>query len=206
MKKALILANGETPSKRLIQTLKKSVDLFVCADGGANIAQRLKLRPDVIIGDLDSVFASTLKRFPHAQQVHLDDQNSTDLEKAVSWVIDQGYDEIVVTGTSGKRIDHTIGNLGVLVKFHKHARISFIHDDGELLFVGRKIEVSAEPGTLISLLPLNRCEGVTTQNLKYPLNHEVLELGFRDGTSNEVISNPIRITVEKGNLLLFLHA
>lgn len=200
---ALILANGEPPSKRLIQILRKESSLFVCADGGANIADRLKLRPDAIIGDLDSVFASTLKRFPQAKHIRISDQDSTDLEKAVKWVIDEGYRNISIVGAEGRRLDHTVGNLGVLVKFNERAKITFVSDEGELRYVGKNLEFRADAGTLISLIPLNRCEGVTTTGLQYALSNDMLELGVREGLSNVVVSNPIRISVEKGNLLVF---
>jgi len=200
---ALILANGEAPSKRLIQTLRKNAAIFVCADGGADIAARLKLRPDIILGDLDSVFATTLKRFPHAKKIQIDDQNSTDLEKAIAYLIETGYDRIVVVGAEGKRLDHTIGNVGALAKFSDRASITLESDDGTLRYVGRGTEFEAKPGSTLSLIPLTHCDGITTQGLQYPLNGESLELGVRDGTSNRVTSSPVRITVEKGNLLIY---
>ena len=53
-------------------------------------------------------------------------------------------------------------------------------------------------------MPLDRCEGIQTIGLKYPLDNESLELGVREGASNEVISSPVRISVKKGCLLLFV--
>ncbi len=200
---ALILANGEAPSKRLIQTLRKNASLFVCADGGANIAARLKLRPDIIIGDLDSVFATTRKRFPQAKQLLMSDQNSTDLEKAIVCLIGQGYTNIVVVGAGGKRLDHTIGNAGTLAKFSNRVTISFVSDDGILRSVGTETEFEAEVGSTLSLIPLTRCDGITTEGLEYPLSDESLELGVRDGTSNRVVSSPVRITVKSGRLLIY---
>ena len=69
MKSALVICNGEPPSKTLARQLVQVSDLIVAADGGANVARRLGIRPDVIIGDLDSIepatkhyFSSKLKR------------------------------------------------------------------------------------------------------------------------------------------------
>lgn len=200
---ALILANGAAPSKRLIQTLRKHASIFVCADGGANIAARLKLRPDLIIGDLDSLLATTRKRFPRARSIQIDDQNSTDLEKAITYLIAQGYDHIIVVGAEGKRLDHTVGNMGALAKFGDRVTISFHSDDGILRYVGSGTEFEAELGSTLSLIPLTHCGGITTHGLKYPLKNESLELGVRDGTSNCVISSPVRITVKSGRLLIY---
>jgi len=201
---ALILANGEAPSKRLIQTLRKNASIFVCADGGANIAARLNLRPDIIIGDLDSVFATTRERFPHAKKIQVSDQNFTDLEKAITYLIDHGQSNIIVAGGVGKRLDHTMGNVGALAKFSDRASISFESDDGSLRYVGRKSEFEYEVGSTVSLIPLTHCDGITTSGLQYPLTNESLELGVRDGTSNRVTASPISVTVQSGNLLIYL--
>ena len=206
-KRALIIANGEPPRKQLLQTLARESEYVVCADGGANTALKFGILPHAIVGDMDSIHAETLAKF-HAVQKHIDtNQDSTDLEKVVQWTIREGYDHITVVAGLGKRLDHTVGNLGVMAKFYPDAVIRFVDDLGELSYIGRSTEFEAKIGSTVSLIPLNRCEGVTTAGLKYPLTNEALELGFRHGTSNEVISNPVLIAVKSGHLILFrLHA
>ncbi len=204
-KQALILANGHPPRKSLLQELLRASSLFVCADGGANIAASLKLKPDAIVGDLDSIHAETRVRFQHVPMHQTIDDNSTDLEKAITWVIDQKYDHIVVVAATGKRLDHTIGNLGVLPKFFPDAVITMVDDVGQMVYVGREYSFEAPLHTAVSLLPLSRCEGITTKGLEYALENEALELGVREGISNVVVSNPVIIKVKKGNLLLYKH-
>ena len=131
------------------------------------------------------------------------DDESTDLEKAISWAIKQKYVHITVVGASGKRLDHTVGNLGVLPKFYPDALIRFVDDQGETMYVGKELSFEAKRGDVLSLIPLNRCEGVTTSGLRYGLSDETLELGVREGTSNVVLTSPITIKVKKGHLLLF---
>ena len=87
MKRALILANGKPPSKRLFQKYLASADWFICADGGANTAARFGYAPDLIIGDLDSIKKETLSVFNNVNVKKLKDQNSTDLEKALTAAI-----------------------------------------------------------------------------------------------------------------------
>ncbi len=201
-KQALILANGHPPRKSLLQELLRASSLFVCVDGGANIAASLKLKPDAIVGDLDSIHAETRVRFQHVPMHQIIDDTSTDLEKAIAWTIKQKYEHIVVVGATGKRLDHTVGNLAVLAKFFPDAVITMVDDMGELVFVGRTYSFEAPPGTVVSLIPLARCDGITTRGLKFTLEGETLELGGR-GISNVVVSNPVSITVERGNLLLY---
>ncbi|MEX0736931.1 MAG: thiamine diphosphokinase [Bacteroidota bacterium] len=202
-KRALIIANGEPPRKQLLQTLARESDCVVCADGGANTALKFGILPHAIVGDMDSIHAETLAKFRAVPQHTDTDQDSTDLEKVVQWTIREGYDHITVAAGLGKRLDHTVGNLGVMAKFYPDAVIRFVDDLGELSYVGRSTEFEAKIGSTISLIPLNRCDGVTTAGLRYALTNESLELGFRHGTSNEIISNPVLIAVKSGHLILF---
>jgi thiamine pyrophosphokinase len=147
----------------------------------------------------------TFAKFRRVPMYENPDENSTDLEKAIAWTIRQQYEQIVVVGAAGKRIDHTIGNLGVLPKFYPDAFITLVDDVGEMVYVGREYRFEAPLRSVVSLLPLSRCEGITTKGLEYALENEALELGVREGTSNVVIANPVVITVKKGNLLLYKH-
>jgi thiamine pyrophosphokinase len=202
-KRALVIANGEPPKKQLLQSLARESGVVICADGGANTALKFGILPDAIVGDLDSIHAEALVKFRKVPTYEDRDDESTDLEKAIAWALKQKYDHIVVVGASGRRIDHSVGNLGVLPKFYPDAVIRFIDDLGELVYIGREITFDAKRGDVLSLIPLTRCEGVTTQGLKYALDGEALELGVREGTSNAVVNTPVTIKVKNGHLLLY---
>jgi thiamine pyrophosphokinase len=161
------------------------------------------ITPDVIVGDLDSIHSEALVKFRRIEMCEDRNDQTTDLEKAITWAIQSNFDHITVVGASGKRVDHTVGNLGVLRKFYPDAIISMIDDSGELCYVGREYSFEAEKGEVVSLIPLNRCEGVSTSGLKYALDAENLELGVREGTSNVVVAPPVTVKVKKGHLLLF---
>jgi thiamine pyrophosphokinase len=201
---ALILANGDPPSRSLLKKLKRHAAHFVCADGGANTAARLNLKPDIVIGDFDSITPKTRKRFRAIHFERIEDQNTTDLEKVIIWSVGCGYTRIVITGAAGKRIDHTVGNLGVLYKFSKRAELTMIDDSGEIFYVGKKKTIAATVGGTISLIPLTRCSGITTTGLQYPLKNESLRLGVRESTSNVAIKKRVTVSVKHGTLLLFV--
>lgn len=202
-RRALVIANGEPPKKQRVHSLAKEANIVICADGGANTALKLGIMPHAIVGDLDSVHAEALVKFHKVPTYEDQDDETTDLEKAIAWAIKAKYDHITVVGASGKRIDHTVGNLGVLPKFYPDAIVRFVDDLGELQYVGRELTFEAKKGEVVSLIPLNRCEGITTQGLKYVLEGETLELGVHEGTSNVVVASPVSIKVKKGHLLLF---
>lgn len=200
---ALIIANGDPPKKQLLLSLAQNSELLVCADGGANIALKNGLKPDAIVGDMDSIHAEAFVKFRRIEVVEDHDDESTDLEKAIRWVINKKYDTIVIACATGRRLDHTSGNLGVLVKFYSDASITMVDDHGELSYVGKEVKFEAERGQIVSLIPISRCEGIRTSGLEYALEDETLELGVREGTSNIVVSSPVTIRVATGNLLLY---
>jgi thiamine pyrophosphokinase len=203
MKRAIILANGKPPSKRLLKNFLPSADWFICADGGANTAVRFNCVPDLIIGDLDSIKEETLAVFSKVTVKKLKSQNSTDLEKALTAAIRKKYNEIVVLGATGGRLDHAIGNLSALAKFSAKAHITFIDNSGKYFSVNHSVEFNLPKGTIISLLPLSRCSGIVTKGLKWNLKNEYLEFGVRESTSNVIVSSPVNIKVKKGRLITF---
>jgi thiamine pyrophosphokinase len=202
-KTALIIANGDPPQKKRVVLLAKQAGAVICADGGANTALKMGIVPNAIVGDLDSIHAEALVKFRRVT-IHEDgNDETTDLEKAIAWAIQSKFDRITVVGASGRRLDHTVGNLAVMPKFYPDAIITLVDDSGEVCYVGREHSFEAEKGDVVSLIPLSRCEGVFTRGLKYALEGEVLELGVREGTSNIVVTSPVSVKVKKGHLLLF---
>jgi thiamine pyrophosphokinase len=201
---ALILANGQAPSKLLVSRHLADADVFVCADGGANAAAKLGIVPDLIIGDLDSILPATVKKFSGVTARRIADQNSTDLEKALTWAQKNGYRTVRVLGATGGRLDHTVGNLSALVKFSRKLAVTFHDADGDIFVVGTERHFDVPAGTTVSLLPMTLCEGVMTRGLKWELRYESLALGQRDGTSNLVVSSPVTIKLRRGDLLFFI--
>jgi thiamine pyrophosphokinase len=204
IKRALILANGKPPGKRLFKKYLSPTDLFICADGGANTAVRFGIIPNLITGDFDSVQKETLRIFKKVKLQKLKDQNSTDLEKALTAAIRNKCNEITVLGATGGRLDHAIGNLSALAKFSRKADIKFVDDTGEFIPAGHELDITLTVGTNISLLPISRCSRIVTTGLKWNLNNESLQLGVRESTSNIVVSSRVNIRVGNGDLIVYI--
>ncbi len=201
--KALIIANGSHPSIRIVRKILSEVDLIICADGGANYARKQNIKPDIILGDFDSITNDTRKYFSDVKQLHIKDQYSTDLEKAISYCIKKKYNEAIIIGAFGSRLDHTTGSLGCFKKFHGNIQLQFFDNDATVSQIDKSIQFEATVGEKISLIPFDKCTSVTTHNLKYPLQNDVLEIGVQEGISNEAIASPVSISVKKGTLLLY---
>jgi|SRR5208283_148300 len=202
--KALVICNGDVLSKEAIAPLLQKKPFVVCADGGTNRARKLRIRPDVIIGDLDSISPATRKFYSNVKTIKVESQFSTDFEKALDYLVKYRYRSAVVVGAMGGRPDHALSNFSILKKYHERIRLVFSDSSCDIQIIDRRIVFESAIGSVVSLLPLGRCDGITTAGLEFPLHNESLELGVREGTSNRVVSSPVKISVKKGSLLLFV--
>lgn len=199
--RALVLANGAPPSAALFAELRADADLLVAADGGARAAIALGAAPDAVVGDLDSL-GGARDAIP-ADRLHPDaDPDATDLEKAVAWCLDAGCDAIDVAGAGGGRADHAFANPGVLTRFGRRARVRLVDERFAVELVDGEALVEGPPGTVVSLVAAGRCEGVSTDGLRWELRDAALAFGAF-GVHNEVARSPARVSVRSGDLLLF---
>ncbi|MDZ7659955.1 thiamine diphosphokinase [Fodinibius sp.] len=203
MKSILILCNGSPPSEQLFNKYRAKTDYFIAADGGANIAQKLGATPDVIIGDLDSYNGSEKEK---SEVIFRPNQEYNDLEKALQHALKENGTHIYILGATGHRLDQTLKNLSVLKQFSPQFQQIRIADNfGETRLLPPTFADNFTIGTQLSLFPLSgKVTGITTQGLKYPLDNEFIKNGVRDGSSNEVVANPVQITHKKGDLLMFV--
>ncbi len=199
----LLLCNGEPPSRSLLRRLAGEADMIVAADGGANVALRSGVRPDVIIGDMDSILPETRKALADSRVLRVRRQDNTDLEKALDFISERGPAEVAIAGATGGRIDFTLGNLSVFWSYTRTLGITFVGDGWRALAVGRHRTVIAPRGTTVSLLPFGSCVGVTLRGLRYPLNDAAMGAG-EIGVSNVVRTSPFRVTVRRGRMLLVI--
>jgi thiamine pyrophosphokinase len=202
-KHALVICNGEMPLSKHLASLLKSKPFILCADGGANKARSFGIEPDMIIGDLDSISKQTRLIFSHVPIIHLADQNSTDLEKALNYLVSNKFSSAIIIGATGERPDHMMANFSILLKYYAKITLEFFDDYCSIQIFKKRISFLAKLGQPISILPMGTCRGITTKGLKYPLKNETLELGVREGSSNEAVLKKIIITVKHGALLLF---
>lgn len=201
--KALVICDGELPSRARLRRLAEEADTIACADGGANQARRFGIVPDFIAGDLDSIEEGTKRFFRNVRMIHKANEEQTDLEKVLDVLLAKGVKEITVVGATGRRTDHAVTNFSIMKKYHRKCALRYVDRRCEISLVDRAVRFVGKEGDLISLAPLGRAEGVTTRGLKYRLQNETLEVGVREGQSNVIVANPVEISVRRGVLLLF---
>lgn len=203
MRRALIVANGELPTVELVRELADGAALIVGADGGGDKALAAGVEPGVVVGDLDSLSAVVRARLGPDRCIHIEDPNTTDLEKAVRHCLALGISRIDIVAAGGGRADHALGNLSVLARYAGVAEIHLHDDQFDISRVNRRSEIDAEPGTVISIVAMGECTGVTTVGLRWDLANARLPFSPY-GIHNEVRIRPASVSVANGDLLLFL--
>jgi thiamine pyrophosphokinase len=199
----LLICNGEPPSRDLIRRMLRRADRLVAVDGGANAARAINVRPDLILGDLDSVTPATRRTFAKVPTIRIPSQDNTDLEKALDHCEAEGDTAMIIAGATGRRLDMTLANLSVCWHYLPDMDICFVGDDWYAVPVIGKRAFVAPPGTTVSLIPFGPASGVTLQGLQFPL----VEGTFRTGdvaVSNVVRGHKFSVSVRRGRLLVLV--
>lgn len=206
--RALIFANGELPGLERINSLIQPGDFLVAADGGSRYLKDLGLTPDLLIGDLDSVDADYLdsllgtstiiKKFPV-------EKDETDLELAMIHALDAGYATIRILGALGGRLDHTMGNISLLLRSDlSGCDVRLLDGQQEVMLIRDHVAITGDPGDIVSLVPWGLpVKGVSTFGLQYALNNETLYPHQARGISNVLVDHSAEVSLKEGLLLCF---
>jgi thiamine pyrophosphokinase len=202
---ALIIAGGKTV-KRPVLTRLDSPAWIVAADSGLDEAVRLGIRPDMVIGDMDSVSTSALAD-AEASGVeivrHPEDKDATDLELAIDAVAAAGYARAQIIGGTGGRMAHTLANAMLLTRVRglalewviSRARISALR-------TGETASYHNADGALVSVLAVGGPARCTSTGLRWQLDPKPLQPGSTRGISNEIETSPATVTVIEGQVLI----
>ncbi len=202
---ALIIANGDACSEELLGQLLEWSPLVIVLDSAIERVLKLDIKVDVLLGDFDRGFDTNYykeQQYP-LEIVHTPNQDKTDLEKAFDYLIEKGHRAANVIWATGKRADHTITNLTNIVAYRNLLKVVLLDDHSKVFLLQNQFEKWYTANTILSLIPIGKVSGITTQNLFYSLHNEDLIIGYRTGSSNHVIEDGlVKISHETGDLLL----
>lgn len=202
---ALIIANGEACSMELLGELLEWSPFVLALDGALARLTALGIKVDAVIGDFDSLESPEIwqQQQDHLRVLHRPDQDKTDLEKGLDFLLDEGHQAANILWGSGMRLDHTYANLSNMVKYSRRLTLNMIDDHSRLYVLPPHFRKHYPAGTILSLMPMGKVSGIVTHNLRYPLKNEDLLLGDRIGTSNQVSETGwVEISHQAGVLLL----
>ena len=199
--RTLILANGTPPSRGLAQKFAAWSELRIATDGAAHQAAALGVAPEIVCGDFDSVEMAQAKRaLPLAEWVATPDQDKADLEKAILLAIGRGATEITILGANGGRIDHTLANFALLLRYGRKIPLRIMEDGAETWPVSGVSVFAAERGDTVSLISMDGAARVSVSGVRWPLDDFPLPIGTL-GVSNEATGGKVTLTVTDGVIL-----
>lgn len=167
----------------------------VAADGGAAWLVNHGIRPDAVIGDMDSAAPEVLAAIPPARVHRIDEQDTTDFDKCLRSV---AAPLVLALGFAGPRLDHTLAVYNALVRHHAR-RVLVVGARDVVFHVPGEIAVALPVGTRLSLFPMAAIRG-RSEGLRWPIEGIEFAPAGRIGTSNEV-TGPVRLEVEGPGML-----
>ena len=202
MKRCVIVGGADINNYEYIKSCLHNDDFIVFCDSGLKHLESLQVKPGLIVGDFDS-----------HDNPHLDvetivlpcEKDDTDTVFAVKEALKRGFDDFLLIGVIGARLDHTLGNVSILLMLDKAGKKGKIIDDfSEMEIISNEPAYVDDSFAYFSLLNITGvAKGITIENAKYPLVNAEITSEYQYGISNEVLQgNKAKVGVKKGELLL----
>lgn len=196
--KEVILADGDYPSHPIPLRILQSANTLICCDRAGMNAIEHGLTPTAIVGDGDSIPKSF--RQEHEALFHIvSEQEDNDLTKATRYLLDHVKNEtsaprreVVYMGATGKREDHTLGNLSLMVRYYKDFQLNpvLLTDHGWFVIAHGDAAFESFPRQQVSIFNLS-CSKLQGENLRWqPYAYQQLW----QGTLNESTGREVRLT------------
>lgn len=201
--KCLILSAAEITDYSFLKEIIKKETLFViCADGGYRHAENLKIKPDLVIGDFDSYNGENIDCNEIIRLTP--EKDDTDTFFAVKEAFKRSFNDIIIAGGIGSRLDHTFANIQTLLYIKNNGGRGILVNENNKICVlkNETCEILKESKyvSIFSLCPVSY--GITLEGMKYPLSNYDLKNDSILGTSNEILKEKGKISVKNGCLLV----
>lgn len=190
---AVILANGDFPTNKVPLSVLQSAEYLVCCDLAGRTAVEHGLKPDAIIGDGDSLPKDFQEKYAGIFHT-VTEQDDNDLTKATRFVKSLGKKRIAYVGATGKREDHTLGNISLMATYFRDFGLQpvMITDYGLFVVGNGNCAFDSFPRQQVSIFNVS-CNKLESKGLKwntYPFKE------LWQGTLNEATGNKIEFSAD----------
>ena len=218
MATAVIVGNGQFPEKEYPLYLLESADYVVCCDGALDtylrhFSGRNLRRPDVVVGDMDSLSKKTAERFRDIA-VKIDEQETNDQSKAFHYILEHfpDVDTIHILGATGKREDHTIGNLSLLMEYAREMRrqdcgrtvsVDIVSDWSTAFAITDSCTLDVGEGRSVSIICPDNSLNIKSEGLVWPTDNVVFD-NLWQTTLNRASADRISLTFSHPSIALII--
>ncbi len=201
----VILAAGDFPRAQAPLKALRKADLRICCDSAAEALVAYGLVPDRIVGDLDSLSPVFQERFAD-RITQITGQEDNDLTKAFHLALTLNPARITIVGATGKREDHALGNISLLLDYAREAvcPVEMLTDYGRFAAIYDTASLQAVPGQQVSIFAFDNALNIKSAGLKYPTDQVRFDTLWK-ATLNEALSDSFTLTLSHpcGVLLFF---
>lgn len=197
---------------------QSGADMFIAVDGGLGHADKLGIRPDILVGDFDSADPEVLSRYIDAPDIEVRRFNPvkdyTDTDLAIRTAIEKGANCIYILGASGTRTDHMLGSIHCLKQALDAGVRCYLVDTNNRIHLMGGIKPQPVPyievlyrdnqwGKYVSLIALtNEVSHVNLSGFAYNMTDGTFCVGQSLGISNEIVDDAATISLEQGILIV----
>lgn len=198
----VVLADGDFPRHATPLGYLKNATRIICCDGAAKALVGAGYEPAAIVGDCDSIDETLSARYA-GRIFRIDDQETNDLTKAVRWCAERKIRDLVILGGTGKREDHTLGNISLLADYAHFVNVRMVTDAGVFYPVLESTTFRSVQGQQVSVFSIDPGMEITSSDLKYPLKKMRLA-NWWQATLNEATAESFRLEFKGGALIVFM--
>jgi len=202
MGRCVIVGGADINNYAFVRERLREDDYIIFCDSGLKHMDALNAKPGLIVGDFDSHDDPRLDVETIVLPCEKDD---TDTFYAVKEAVKRGYEDFLLVGVIGARLDHSLANLSILLYLDSLGRSGRIIDDySEMEIVSKEPVSIGDDYSYFSLMNITgRAKGITVRGAKYPLENAEISCEYQYGVSNEVLKGEYAtVAVEDGKLLL----
>ena len=199
LNKVLLVLNGSFNKNFLVQ-IAKDYNFILAADGGANKCLKAGIKPNMVVGDLDSITPKN-KAILNGHLKQVTRQDNSDFEKALDYLKTLKPKQVDIALSWGGRFDFCFSNFLAASAYLEYFDIRFLLPEATVYLLSHGTKIKAQKGIRVSLIALEEIKNISTQNLVYPLKNESLKLSQR-GISNIAKGN-FSVNFKRGKLLVY---
>ncbi len=196
----VIVADGELPTHHAAITLLKQAEFIICCDGAVGHLETLGFTPNIIIGDGDSITPEQRKKYENIF-IENKDIDYSDLHKTIHYCIEHEHFSVAVLGATGKREDHELANLSLLITYGMTINLAYFTNYGIFTPIFSQTTFNSFVGQQVSVFNFSGAR-VTFQGLKYPVIKRKF-IYFWEGSLNESLADTFTVMLYAGKLLVY---